>query len=557
MYSRNYELGTVADLTWVSWFVFLPQCLLVVIAVLVLGKLFMDLTSLSKRTPAEHCGTISEKKLRICVSAIPIILAKFVNILISIYVAVNTQSWDRSRHEFLVCKIWRNECINKERQNILTVHLNMLCLAVPGFFTLVLTYDQVKSTWTEFLRHIFLPLCLARDPQRQGNGPKAPKIKKHELIRKAYAKRHDFGETGRLSVSIDNELPPHPKIGIDSRIQQPSGSEDFSETWANALPRLIYRRNAVFGAEQICHSQWRANSTESLASLSRASSIRIKKSSWVYDSKRHSIAAESQLSLRQSELDHLESLYQSSKKKQRRSKHSFFKRHGSSKKFRSTLSSRRSSFTSQDTNASIDARSLQSAISLDPRRLPASLAVTDQNKDEYFELNQRLKQLVNASMTSAEANKQGSVKAVQTSLTDLSGLSNRPRTQDASVQCSISLIETLHTAPTTTSSSQTEDKALISRYPIDAHVTQIRVHHEVSSGDSSSIPSSYDRDYDKSKRIDHAQFPSLNNVGYQVPHHNRGRRGGIVDIRTACVDDKAEDNTLDELELNCRNEDFE
>lgn len=543
MHTQSVDYGSTPNMKLVGAFILMPQCIIIAISVLVYAKLFVDLRNLSKNTPSENSGPIRKKMFRIGICVIPSILSKFVSALLSTYVAINTQIWDDSRHDFLLCKIWKNECDIKEKQNVLTVHLQMFCLFLPGFLTCVLiTFDQVKSTWFEFLDRICLQLCQPRERESGKNAPKnQPRIKKHELIRKAYAKRQDFEETGRLSVSVDNETSHvNPIIGLDSKLKDPgiSESEGFSETWVNALPRLVCRRNALdYGKTE--KGLVRATSIDSLASISRASSIRIKTSSCVYDSKRHSIAGgESQFSLQQSELDYLENLFQSSKKKQRRSKHNFFKRHGfGSKKFRRSISSRRSSFTSQDSLSAItlDARKLQVAFGEKP---------STQEGNEYVELKQKLSQLVNASMTSAEnkvsinIGQASEAKAIQTSLSDLSGLGKRPPMQDAAIQCT--MVPSIDCGTTTTSSSQTEDKALL-KYPIDAHVTQIRVHHDGSSGDSSSIPSSYD--YDKTTRKILPDFPTFHSL---VPQHNRGRRGGIIPPRE-------EDVTLDELELKCQN----
>lgn len=515
LHYRSLESGPVADMTFISAFILFPQCVLLAICCVVCGKLFYDLRNLSKNTPSGNAGPIRKKEFRVGFCIIPTIIAKFVRILLHVYAATSTHAWDQSQMEYLYCQIWQKDCHVSSRQNLNTVLLDMICLFLPGFLTIILIYDQLKPTWRECVCQLFQYLTQPRNQSKnQQNGDKSqhPKIPKHEVVRKAYAKRHEFEETGRLSVSIDNEPSLVPRIGIDSKLQNVSESSEFSADFVNALPRLMFRRNALDGTE-LKVSLRKAPSMDSIAS--RASSIRIKKSSWVYE---HSIAGDSQYSLQQSELDHLENLYQSAKKKGR-SKRNPFKRH---KRLRRSISSRQSSFTSQDTN-----NSLGSAITLDPRQLQAAFQNIEKKPTDYIELKQKFARLHQESDQD---------QAVQTSLTDLSRLGKRPPMQDAGIQC---CIVAPPSTDTTTSSSQTEVKSLL--YPVEAHVTQIRVHHEggSSTGDSSSILSSFDRDFEKLKTT----LPKL-----AVPQHNRGRRGGIVDINTVALGVNLEED-FDELEL--------
>ena len=106
------------------------------------------------------------------------------------------------------------------------------------------------------------------------------------------------------------------------------------------------------------------------------------------------------------------------------------------------------------------------------------------------------------------------------------GIQGRPEMKEESTQYSLSHLDTA----TTTSSSQTEER-LLANYPIEAHVTQIHVHHD--SGDSSSIPSSYDcqRNTLGTKLGEPVSLPLHLERAFHVvqaqPYHSRGRRGGI------------------------------
>ena len=94
-------------------------------------------------------------------------------------------------------------------------------------------------------------------------------------------------------------------------------------------------------------------------------------------------------------------------------------------------------------------------------------------------------------------------KSVQTSLTDLSGLTRGhvTTTRDAFTQDDLHPPSVYPTTSTTSSSCQTEAHLLLKRYPastsdnaavIDANVIKIRVPSAAGGDDSSSIPSSYE-----------------------------------------------------------------
>ena len=87
---------------------------------------------------------------------------------------------------------------------------------------------------------------------------------------------------------------------------------------------------------------------------------------------------------------------------------------------------------------------------------------------------------------------------------------------------------------------------------LEPHVTLLQVRHD-SSGDSSSIPSSYDCDRSKRHPLltdDAADLPTLQDMRVRLddqPQHNRGRRGGLIQNTL---------NIIGELELKARTPDL-
>ena len=92
------------------------------------------------------------------------------------------------------------------------------------------------------------------------------KLKKHKVIAQAFAKRKNFNNAGRLSISFRNthEDPVGLNINLDS-----VASQDVSSAWAAALPKLVTRRGALVGVTTASVSSTnRRNSGDSEISVS-------------------------------------------------------------------------------------------------------------------------------------------------------------------------------------------------------------------------------------------------------------------------------------------------
>lgn len=91
------------------------------------------------------------------------------------------------------------------------------------------------------------------------------KLKKHKVIAQAFAKRKTFNNAGRLSISFHNthEDP----VGLNFDLNSVA-SQDFSSTWAAALPKLVTRRGALVGVTTGSVSSNRRNSVDSEISFS-------------------------------------------------------------------------------------------------------------------------------------------------------------------------------------------------------------------------------------------------------------------------------------------------
>lgn len=96
--------------------------------------------------------------------------------------------------------------------------------------------------------------------------PEDPPIRlsKHKLIAHLFANRKTFNKAGRLSISFQNTHAD--PVGLNFDLNS-AASQDFSTTWAAALPKLVTRRGALVGTTGSVSSN-RRNSVDSEISYS-------------------------------------------------------------------------------------------------------------------------------------------------------------------------------------------------------------------------------------------------------------------------------------------------
>lgn len=90
------------------------------------------------------------------------------------------------------------------------------------------------------------------------------KLQKHKVIAQAFAKRKEFKNHGKISISFHNSHTD--PVGLKFDMNSAVGSHDFSSTWANNLPHFVNRRYALTGCAS--SSSHRRNSIDSEVSIS-------------------------------------------------------------------------------------------------------------------------------------------------------------------------------------------------------------------------------------------------------------------------------------------------
>jgi smoothened len=103
------------------------------------------------------------------------------------------------------------------------------------------------------------------------------KLQKHKVIAQAFAKRKEFQNQGRLSISFHNSHTD--PVGLKFDMNSAVGSHDFSSTWANNLPRFVNRRYALTGCPSSSSHGHRRNSIDSISFSVRHVSVESRRNS--------------------------------------------------------------------------------------------------------------------------------------------------------------------------------------------------------------------------------------------------------------------------------------
>ncbi|XP_014469043.1 PREDICTED: protein smoothened-like isoform X2 [Dinoponera quadriceps] len=177
-----------------------------------------------------------------------------------IYEFMHSWQWRQSFRNYMICAITtkysdESECKMEKRPSAGKMQLHLLAPFFAGILmsSWVWTSSTV-DTWSRFLKRTFN--CETEEPIR---------LKKHKVIAQAFAKRKTFNNAGRLSISFHNthEDP----VGLNFELNSVA-SQDFSSTWAAALPKLVTRRGALVGSTTGSVSSNRRNSVDSEISYS-------------------------------------------------------------------------------------------------------------------------------------------------------------------------------------------------------------------------------------------------------------------------------------------------
>eukprot|EP00092_Neocalanus_flemingeri_P027713 GFUD01030083.1.p1 GENE.GFUD01030083.1~~GFUD01030083.1.p1 ORF type:complete len:1052 (+),score=290.32 GFUD01030083.1:52-3156(+) len=528
-------------------FVLLPHCVALGVAafftmrsVRVLGDIIWGVGR--EVLPDKAGGKVRRTVCRILVFSVLVVLCVVVALVCHFYRFSRKEVWEVALKELVLCNLRQQlkdglqECNLSSKPSLTMLELELLCMFGAGILcsSWVWTRSSLNS-WMLAVKQLF-----------GGEGGRPVKLRKHQLIAQAFAKRAELQANGRLSLTFQSAHDDPLGLDIDCE-----SSGDFSSAWAAALPHLVTRRGGLCGAEQLGLGT-RRGSMESVSNISRSISIRSNGFSWL-GSRKGSV--DSTQSIQQDDLARLQSIYDETIKTKKRSKREFFKSHKSRMRpwSRASRRSRSGSITSRASdNSSVFSQFSQvlPAITLDPKKLtskvtknkfslPSPGRSTDFGRDPlsfppttedptYRELEEKLRQLATASRTSNITDKDGGeVKlsldmsrpvtcSIETQTEFLEPeISPRRLTTNTGTQMTPPLYHRVATTETSTEpDSKTSSLPLNSSPPslpplvspsnnssplqhIEANVVNLKI-LGVSSEDSS-IPSSYEKDYKMKK----------------------------------------------------------
>nr|XP_050867262.1 protein smoothened [Vespula vulgaris] len=247
-----------------AWFLLGPVLIVLLVGGYFLSRGLITLIRLkisSQEIISERASSkIRETIVRMGLFSIFTFAAVVVTCYCHIHEFQHSWQWRQSFRDYMICSITTkyaeiSECKMEARPSAAKLQLHLL----SPFFAGILMSSWVWTgstvdTWTRFLRRTFN--CESEEPIR---------LKKHKVIAQAFAKRKTFNNAGRLSISFHNthEDP----VGLNFDLNSVA-SQDFSSTWAAALPKLVTRRGALVGGTTGSVSSNRRNSVDSEISFS-------------------------------------------------------------------------------------------------------------------------------------------------------------------------------------------------------------------------------------------------------------------------------------------------
>lgn len=566
--------------------VIVPLILTLIISLIMAIKTLQVLVPISTdvNQAVEKRAKIGRRVREIAIFVSLVSLCLSFNIYHEFYPYLLRSSWKSSLESYILCKIKKlgvdleqdfvsTKCELEQRPNIMSYKFVLISMGVGCFA--VHTWLMNRRTW---------------DIWKGKNTTSAPKtktykFKKSNLIQKVYQDRHRLERDGRLSMSLQSfsqAIKP-----VEMKIEKDESSEEFNTSFAAALPRLVQRRNALTGLEDLdrdhqLRQSLRSNSSairiknkgkgrytsnDSSCSISIQSN-RLSFANFDFSSRRQSF--DSQLSIQPHELRHLQELYDKKVFKKRSKRHFFKGKRPRRLKRTLSITSRNSNMTSTDQSG---VSQILPAITLDPSQLSdfpsmassmsgltgiemkslRQLHNAQNESQKHKELKDKLALLASVSQDpidvstksskvenrpAIEPSKDNTLEAsVQTSVTDLSQI-GLTRSNPLLISTGVQFEEAIRKKPlsiaantnttTNTSSSQTESQPL--RH-IEPNIVQVHHGPVGPSSNESSIPSSYDRP-DSSQKSGKENQLKMIIPEFRAPlpqMHHRGRRGGIAD----------------------------
>ncbi|KAJ6646366.1 Protein smoothened [Pseudolycoriella hygida] len=168
-----------------------------------------------------------------------------VAVICQIYEFRNSHLWTAGLRELIICKILstytdvHTACKLENRPSVAILQLQLLCLFGSGIVMSSLCWTTSSiDTWKRYIK------------KKLGyeTGNEEIKIRKHKVIAQTWAKRKEFQDKGRLSISFYKSHTDPVGLNFNVNDLNSTATNDISTTWTNYLPGLLRRRFALTGA---------------------------------------------------------------------------------------------------------------------------------------------------------------------------------------------------------------------------------------------------------------------------------------------------------------------
>lgn len=168
-------------------------------------------------------------------------------ILVTIFCHINefrtSHLWAESLRKFIICKIMaaytdsQASCKIENRPSVALLQLHLLCLFASGILMSSWCWTSSSvETWRRYLKKAW-----GKEVAEE------IKIPKHKVIAYTWAKRKEFQDRGRLSITFYNTHTDPVGLNFDVNDLNSTGTNEISSTWANYLPQFVKRRFALTG----------------------------------------------------------------------------------------------------------------------------------------------------------------------------------------------------------------------------------------------------------------------------------------------------------------------
>ncbi|XP_017855073.1 protein smoothened [Drosophila busckii] len=155
----------------------------------------------------------------------------------------HSAAWAESFRAYIICRITsvfdeNSTCKIENRPSVGVLQLHLLCLFSAGIVmsTWCWTPSSIE-TWKRYLRK----KCGKEVVEEV-------KMPKHKVIAQTWAKRKDFEDKGRLSITLYNTHTDPVGLNFDVNDLNSSETNEISSTWVHYLPQCVKRRMALTGA---------------------------------------------------------------------------------------------------------------------------------------------------------------------------------------------------------------------------------------------------------------------------------------------------------------------